>query len=60
MLPAASVPQAAHALAERIHAGELPASFFDPVAPLPLLDRSEAPPMIPFPLPLRQTADDLS
>lgn len=59
MLPAPAVALAAHALAERIHQGELPASYFDPVAPLPPLDRSEAPPMIPFPLPLRQTADEL-
>lgn len=59
MLSAAAVAQAAHGLAERIHDGELPASFFDPVAPLPILDRSENPPMIPFPAPLRQTADEL-
>jgi molecular chaperone DnaK (HSP70) len=59
MLPPAAVAQAAFTLLERIHQGELPASFFDPVAPLPVIDRSEAPPMIPFPLPLRQTADEL-
>lgn len=59
MLSAPAVAQAAHVLAERIHAGELPASFFDPVAPLPLIDRSEPSLMIPFPTPLRQTADDL-
>jgi len=59
VLPASAIAQAAHSLAERIQAGELAPCFFDPMAPLPLQERTDTPPMLQFPQRLRQTADEL-
>jgi hypothetical protein len=49
VLSPAAVAQAAFDLAQRIERGDLPAGLFEPTAPLPVVERPDAPALLPFP-----------